>query len=476
MIPLSLGSIAQIVHGDLVMPDPGDEADDAPGEHLMVTADVVTDSRRAAPGSLYVARVGEHADGHDFAADAAARGAVAALSTRPLPDLPAIVVADTQDAFAALARAVVDASDDLVVVGLTGSSGKTSTKDLLGQVLATHGPTIAPEGSFNSEVGVPLTVCRVRPDTAHLVVEMGARGRGHIAYLTSIAPPDIGIVLNVGTAHLGEFGSVEAIGRAKSELPAAVPAGGVVILNADDPVVVAMASQTTARVLLTSAAGAQHAHVRASDITLDDAARARFTVHTPTGRAEVRLPVSGRHQVDNALAVVAAALECGMDLAAVVSALADLEPISRWRMEVTTRADGVTVVNDAYNANPDSTRAALDALASMRAGRRLAVLGGMLELGQDCRAHHAAVGRHTAATGVDGLVVVGELARPLADAAGEAGVATSWVPNTDAAYDVLAGWLRPGDVVLFKSSRDVGLRWLGERVAQQRIGHREDTP
>lgn len=466
MIPIPLAEVVALTSGRLAGVT---EADAVP---LLVDGPVVTDSREAAPGGLYVARVGEHADGHDFAAAAIGAGCVAALTTRPLEGLPCVVVDDTQEAFAALARAVVDRSPHLAVVGITGSSGKTSTKDLLGTVLATAGPTVAPVGSYNSEVGVPLTVCRVAPDTRFLVVEMGARGVGHIAYLARMAPPRIGVVLNVGTAHVGEFGSREAIARAKSELPAAVPADGVAVLNADDPAVRAMASVTDARVVLVGEA--DDADVRATDVVLDAGGRASFTVHTPAGPADVTLGLVGRHHVGNALSVLAVALELGLALPDVVAALGAATPVSRWRMEVTERADGVTLVNDAYNANPDSMHAALEALRRMGEGRRTwAVLGTMLELGPESDALHAEVGADAVAHDVDELLVVGAAAAPLAEGASAAGGRTRVRTVADAAEaeSLLRAELRAGDVALFKSSRDAGLRLLGDSLATPQEQH-----
>ncbi len=436
---------------------------------VLVDGPVVTDSREAGPGGLYVARVGEHADGHDFAAAAVDGGCVAALTTRPLEGLPCVVVPDTQDAFAALARAVLERLPGIAVVGITGSSGKTSTKDLLGAVLATAGPTVAPVGSYNSEVGVPLTVCRVRPDTRFLVVEMGARGVGHIRYLAEMAPPRVGVVLNVGTAHVGEFGSREAIARAKSELPAAVPADGLAVLNADDPAVRAMAEVTSARVVLVGEAA--DAGVRAADVSLDASGRPTFTLTTTSGSAEVSLGLVGRHHVANALAVAAVALELGLTLEDTAAALTAARPASRWRMEVTERPDGITVVNDAYNANPDSMRAALSALEQLGEGRRTwAVLGTMLELGDESATLHAEVGSAAVRHGVDELVVVGEAARPLATGAvdalaGSGATRVRTVADAEAAEALLRAELRRGDVALFKSSRDAGLRLLGDRLA-----------
>jgi UDP-N-acetylmuramoyl-tripeptide--D-alanyl-D-alanine ligase len=336
-------------------------------------------------------------------------------------------------------------------------------------VLSSGAPTVAPVGSLNSEVGVPLTVCRILPETRFLIVEMGARGTGHIEYLTDIAPPQIGVVLNVGTAHVGEFGSREAIGRAKAELVTALKPDGLAVLNADDPVVAAMAGQTTARTLLVGTS--PEAGLRALDIELDEAGRPSFTV-SGGGLAEparVTLPLHGEHHVGNALAVIAVALECGQGIDDIVAALSTATPASRWRMEVTERADGVTVVNDAYNANPDSMRAALKALVAMGRGRRTwAVLGSMLELGDDSTTEHDAIGRLAVRLNISRLVVVGETARPMATGAqheGSWGDEAVWVPDADAAHDLLERELSPGDVVLFKSSRDAGLRWLGDRLA-----------
>jgi UDP-N-acetylmuramoyl-tripeptide--D-alanyl-D-alanine ligase len=433
---------------------------------------VVTDSREAAEGSLYVARVGEVLDGHDFVAAAQAQGAVAALTSRPVADLPSVVVPDVQAAFAALARALVERNTKAVVIGITGSSGKTGTKDLLWSVLQSHGETVANVGSLNSEVGVPLTVCRITSTTAYLVLEMGSRGIGHIAYLTEMARPQIGVVLNVGTAHVGEFGSRAAIGKAKAELVQALPATGFAILNADDPIVWAMAGQTSAQVI--GVGESEQASVRARDILLDAQGRPSFTLVTDQGTAPVVLRLHGEHQVANALAVAAVALAVGMSLGDVATALGQARPLSRWRMEVHERADGVTVVNDAYNANPDSMRAALKALAAMGRGRRTwAVLGEMRELGPESEGEHRALGRLGVRMGVSRLVAVGERTQPVDEGArdeasgaadGDGPTESVWVPDTDSAFDLLRLELAPGDVVLVKSSRDAGLRWLGDRL------------
>jgi UDP-N-acetylmuramoyl-tripeptide--D-alanyl-D-alanine ligase len=370
---------------------------------------------------------------------------------------------------------VIHRLPDATLVGITGSSGKTSTKDLLAQVLARLGPTVAPPGSFNNELGHPYTVLRATPQTRYLVLETSARGIGHIRHLTEIAPPRIGVVLNVGSAHLGEFGSREAIAQAKGELVEALPPDGVAVLNADDPLVAAMASRTRARVV--AVGEAPGADVRAEAVTLDELGRPGFTLLAGGDRADVQLRLVGAHHVGNALAAAAVALECGMPLPDVAAALSAATPASRWRMEVTERADGVLVINDAYNANPESMRAALKALVSVARGRRaeggrsFAVLGEMAELGPDGPAEHDAIGRLAVRLDVSRVVAVGEQARPIQHGAALEGSwdgESSWVPDVEAAVDLLRAELRRGDVVLVKASRAAGL----ERVA---LGIADDT-
>lgn len=441
MIGMTLGEVAEVVHGRLSGADP----------RSRVSAPVEFDSRKTQPGGLFLALPGEHVDGHSFVGDAIAAGAVAAIVTRPV-DAPSIVVADGRAALAALAAAVIRRLPDTLVVGVTGSSGKTSTKDLLAQVLKRRGSTVAPPESFNNELGHPYTVLRATPDTRFLVLEVSARDIGHIRELCRIAPPRIGVVLNVGSAHLGEFGSRAAIAQAKGELVEALPADGIAVLNSDDPLVSAMRARTAARVMSFGTSG----DVRASGVTLDALGRARFTLHAD-GAASVQLQVSGEHQVANALAAATVALACGMPLPEVAAELSAATPRSRWRMEITERSDGVLVINDAYNANPESMRAALRALAGIgrgRAGRTWAVLGGMAELGAATVAEHDAVGRAALELGISRLVAVGEPARAINHG-------SRWVPDADAAIALLCKEIQPGDVVLVKASRAIGL----ERVA-----------
>jgi UDP-N-acetylmuramoyl-tripeptide--D-alanyl-D-alanine ligase len=447
VIPLTLAEVAAAVSGDL---------HDVPDPRARVTGDVELDSRRIGPGGLFVALAGARVDGHEHAAAAVAAGAAAVLAARPV-GVPAVVVPDVMAALAALAHAVLDRLPDVTVVGVTGSSGKTSTKDLLAQLLAELGPTVAPPGSFNNELGHPYTVLRATVDTRYLVLEKSSRGVGHIAWLTRIARPRIGVVLNVGSAHLGEFGSRENIAVAKGELVEALPADGVAVLNADDPLVLAMASRTAARVVTVGLAPA--ADVRATGISLDALGTPSYTMVYQGVETPVTLAVHGAHQVGNSLAAAAVALELGMAPEAVAAALGRARALSKWRMEVTERADGVLVVNDAYNANPESMAAALRALVTMARGRRSwAVLGAMGELGETAAEEHRRIGALTAELGVDRVVVVGPEAQPVHAAARADAV---HVPDVAAAVALLLAELRPEDVVLVKASRSAGL----ERVA-----------
>ncbi|MDC0770118.1 UDP-N-acetylmuramoyl-tripeptide--D-alanyl-D-alanine ligase [Streptomyces sp. HD] len=464
MIALSLAEIAEVVGG---------QTHDIPDPSVQVTGSVVRDSREVEPGSLFVAFVGERVDGHDFAQAVVAAGAAAVLGSRPV-GVPAIVVPDVQKALGALARHVVQRLG-ATLVALTGSAGKTSTKDLIAQVLQRKAPTVWTPGSLNNEIGLPLTALSATEETRFLVLEMGARGIGHIRYLSDLTPPRIGLVLNVGTAHIGEFGGREQIAQAKGELVEGLPSaaeGGTAILNADDPLVRAMASRTKAKVILFGESG--EADVRAENVRLTDSGQPAFTLHTPSGASDVTMRLYGEHHVSNALAAAAVAHELGMSAEEIATALSEAGSLSRWRMEVTERPDGVTIVNDAYNANPESMRAALRALAAMggaaraTGGRTWAVLGKMAELGDEALAEHDAVGRLAVRLNVSKLVAVGGREASWLQLGayneGSWGEESVHVSDAQAAVDLLRSELRPGDVVLVKASRSVGLESVAEAL------------
>lgn len=427
-----------------------------------VTGPAYVDSRDAEQGGLFVAVVGEHVDGHDFAA-----GASAVLGSRPT-GAPTVVVDDPVTALGRLARHVVDTVDPHVLA-ITGSQGKTGTKDYLAHVLAQGAPTVATLGNHNNEIGVPLTALRITRSTAHLVVEMGARGVGHVDYLCSVAPPDVAAVLNVGTAHLSEFGTRQQIALAKGEIVAALPADGTAVLNADDDLVAAMAARTDAVVLTFGTRG----DVRWGDVRLDALGRPSFVLEHDGRRSPVALTRSGTHQVANAAAAAALALTAGLDLADVAEVLSTTSPASRWRMELHERADGLVIVNDAYNANPASMAAAIETLAGIsehRSGRGIAVLGEMLELGHEAREAHLEAGRQAASAGLDVVVTVGEQAALIAQGASDV---TGWNGRTvvAAGRDEALAWVRDNvaaeDVVLVKASRGAALEHVADGLLDE---------
>ncbi len=447
---MTLAQVAAVVGGEVH----GDPA-------LTVTGAAYLDSREPVPGGLFVAIAGERVDGHDYA-----DGAHAVLGSRPTP-APTVVVADPVPALGRLARHVVDRLD-LTLVALTGSQGKTGTKDYLAAVLAAHGPTLATARNGHNELGVPVTVLGADADTSYLVVEMGARGIGHVRYLCEIAPPRVAAVLNVGTAHIGEFGSREAIATAKGEIVEALPPDGTAVLNADDELTAAMTARTSARVLTFGERG----DVGWRGLELDDLGRPSFELGYDGTWLPVTLTQTGRHQVANAAAAAASAVGAGVPFAEVAVALPDAAPASRWRMELRERADGLIVVNDAYNANPASMVAALDALAGIgarRARRTVAVLGEMKELGEDAQESHREVGRAAARLGIDVVVVVGDEARGIAEGAEGHGT----VIRT-AGRDEAVSWVRKNvgaeDVVLVKASRGVALEVVADELLEGGTG------
>jgi UDP-N-acetylmuramoyl-tripeptide--D-alanyl-D-alanine ligase len=450
MIPLTLAEIARAVDGTA----PG-----TAGPGLTVTGPVVIDSREVTAGALFAAIAGARSDGHDFAPAAQVAGAVAVLGSRPV-DGPCVVVDDVVIALTKLAGLVRDRLSP-VVIGLTGSVGKTTTKDLLAQVLEREAPTVATSRSFNNEIGLPLTILRADRQTRYLVLEMGAAKPGDITHLVRVGRPQIGMVLNVGPAHVLTMGGIDGVAQTKAEMVRDLPTaagGGLALLNADDERVAAMARQTPATV--TFYGTGQDAAVQARNATPDAAGRASFTLHTPTEQAPVRLRLPGEHQVANALAAACAANAVGVPADRIATALSSAVPRSPGRFEIKERPDGVTVIDDAYNANPASTRAAIRTLATMAVGRRtVAVLGEMMHQAEGTIHHHKAIGALAGALGIDVLVAVGKGEGPdaMVAAAREAGMSVHAVPDGDAAIDLLRESLRPADVVLVKASSMVGL-------------------
>ncbi|PZF66225.1 UDP-N-acetylmuramoylalanyl-D-glutamate--2,6-diaminopimelate ligase [Curtobacterium sp. MCBD17_013] len=483
MIALTLAEVAAAVDGELVAGAP----------ERVIEGSVETDSRLVGPGSVFFALAGETTDGHLFVPAAVSAGAALVITERvtatevagrPDADVAQIVVADGYAALAALAHEVVArvrAGGRLRVVGITGSNGKTSTKNMLRTILSRHGETVAPEGSFNNHVGAPISMLRLTHDTRFLVVEMGASGVGHIAKLVRIAEPDVGVVLKVGLAHAGEFGGIEATQRAKSEMVTDLPSTATAVLNIDDDRVASMRALTAARVV--GFGTSPDAAYRIGDLTSDRHGTA-FTLTRrstdasavpggPTQAEEtvtVRLAILGEHHAINATAALAVAAEWGVPLADGAEALATMTRAERWRMELLHGGpEGVTVVNDAYNASPDSMAAALRTLAQIaRPGERtVAVLGEMAELGEYSVEEHDRVGRLVVRLGIGQLLVVGPGALPIHQAASLEG---SWdgesvyVEDAEDAVRTLQDMLRPGDVVLVKSSKSAGLRHLGDRI------------
>ncbi|MGV8897339.1 MAG: UDP-N-acetylmuramoyl-tripeptide--D-alanyl-D-alanine ligase [Rhodoglobus sp.] len=463
MIDLRIDEIAEAIDGTL--------AGSVDAAALVVGGDVQTDSRLVTPGAIFFALPGEISDGHLFAQAAVDAGAALLVVERELPvTIPQVVVSDGLVALSALARTVVKrvrAGGELKVVAVTGSNGKTTTKNMLRAILADQGATVAPQGSFNNEVGAPISMLGVEMSTRFLVVEMGADAIGDITKLVSVATPDVGIVLTVGFAHISKFGSPDAIELAKSEMVSGLPSTSVAVLNADDSRVSRMAARTVATV--TRFGLDATAEVRAIDVdtTVDGTS---FTVVADGESHPVLLRILGEHHVTNALAAITATRALGIPVVDAIRSLESLTRAERWRMEVLENTDGVIVINDAYNASPDSVAAALKTLAQVTESQRrsFAVLGEMAELGDYADDEHDRIGRLVVRLNVKQLVVVGHNARHIHNAAGLEG---SWdgesifVETADEAYDVLRDKLRKGDVVLVKSSNSAGLRFLGDRLA-----------
>ncbi|MEO3796855.1 UDP-N-acetylmuramoyl-tripeptide--D-alanyl-D-alanine ligase [Nonomuraea sp. B10E15] len=449
MIPMTLNEIARVVGASL---------HDVRDPQATVTAPSAVDSREVLPGGLFAATAGANVDGHDYAAGAVAGGAAAVLASRPL-GVPALVVEDVQVALGLLARHLLERISP-TVIGLTGSVGKTTTKDLLAQVLERHAATVATDRSFNNELGLPLTVLRADATTRYLVLEMGAGRKGDLTYLTGLAPPQVGLVLNVGTAHVERMGAGPAdVAEAKGELVEALAADGFALLNADDPYVRGMAGRTRARIL--SYGRSAQAQVRAGNVRMIDGGRTAFELVTPSGRAPVELDLIGEHQVSNAVAAAAVATVLGLGAAEIADGLSAAVRRSAGRLEIAERPDGITIVNDAYNASPESVRAGLRAVKALAGVRRtVAVLGTMGQQADASRARHAEMGRLVAGLRFDVLIAVGAgdpVAMAQAARSSNPEMAVHTVEDVAGALSLATALLEPGDVVLVKASSEIGL-------------------
>ena len=463
MIKLSLAEISQALNGELRGP--------AGVAEFLVTGSVETDSRLVTPGALFFARPGEVTDGHLFVASAAANGAIAVVVDHAVEvEIPQIIVADVTLALGALAKFVlarIRESSGIKVIGITGSNGKTTTKNMLREILSQVGETIAPIESYNNEVGAPISILKADFETKFLVVELGAGGPGSIAYLADIAKPDLGVMLKVGLAHVGEFGGIEGTAKIKGELAAALTSDNLLIANADDGYIRDMPTDAK-QVWFGTAPDAGY---RASDLQLDIKGTS-FEIHWPSGETDrVTLQILGEHHVMNALAACAVADQLGVARSVIKSALEEMPLAERWRMQLTNREDGISIINDAYNASPDSMKAALQTLAQLgKSGRRtIAILGEMAELGSFAREQHDALGRIVVRLNIDQLVVVGLAAKLIhmgAEQEGSWGGESKFFDSIAEALDYVRGMLVAGDIVLVKSSKSANLRHLGDDLLE----------
>lgn len=468
MIGLTLQEIASAVDGRLVI---GPSAQFGVTASTRIEGESQTDSREIQAGQIFFAKRGEATDGHLFVAAAIDRGASLVVAEREVDDrVPQIIVEDTVTALGALAREVISrakALGKLRVIGITGSNGKTTTKNLLAAMTQRVGNTVAPEKSFNNEVGAPLTMLKVTEATDFLVQEMGASVKGDIARLVKMAHPDIGVVLMVGLAHVGEFGGIEATFRAKSEMVTDLTDRDVAVLNRDDPRVAKMADLTKGRVVWFGLS--PDADVWASDVDAD-AQGTRFSLHIANQSLPVRFNVLGEHHIMNALAAASVANELGIPVDVIVDTLQSVTKAERWRMEIVA-SNGVTIINDAYNASPDSMAAALKTLARIAQPqtRTVAVLGAMSELGEASGEEHDRIGLLANRLNISQVVVVGSEARRMHISSINEGAwdgESVFFNDADEAFDYLVKDLRDGDLVLVKSSNSAGLRFLGDRLGE----------
>jgi len=464
MLALTVLEIAQIVGAELFGAD-----------QTVITGNVETDSRKVIPGSLFVAKPGEITDGHLFIDSAIANGAVAVLvEHRVQQDIPELVVSDVVIALGLLAKYVVaevKAKGSLQVIGVTGSNGKTTTKNMLREILSKSGTTVAPEESFNNEVGAPYSMLKIDEDTKYLVVELGAGGPGSIRYLAQMCQPDIGIELKVGLAHAGEFGGIESTENIKAELIEWLSAESIALLNTDDSRVSNMRSRTKAQVM-TFGTNSDSMY-RATDISVSITGTA-FTFHSPNhDPLKMQLQILGEHHVYNALAAMATADLLGTELSLAVNALEEMALAERWRMQLSHRADGLTLINDAYNASPDSMKAAVQTLAELgrQTGKKtVAVIGEMAELGEYSVAEHDAIGRLVVRLNLGQLVVIGAGAKMVhmgASLEGSWDGESKYFEQISEAEAYLREMLTGEEIVLVKSSKSANLRYLGDALLEE---------
>jgi UDP-N-acetylmuramoyl-tripeptide--D-alanyl-D-alanine ligase len=449
MIAMLASQIAHVVGGTLV------------GEDVLVTAGASLKSSEVEPGGIFLAIRGEKVDGHDFVGDAFSHGALLAITTHAVPQRH-ILVQDVTTALTSLARFIRLELKVLKVIGITGSQGKTTTKDLLRHMLTQHGQTVAPSGNYNNELGVPLTLLACSSETKYAVIEMGARHSGDIAHLASIAQPDIAVVLRVGMAHVGEFGSIETIAKTKSELISSLSDSGIAILGQYDPFTKAMKSLHSGRTLTF---GSGHSDdVRATEVELREG-RPHFDLVTPDGRAAVGLRIVGEHQIANALACAAVGTALGFSIDSIATALSTALIESKWRMEIREFSE-VLLINDSYNASPDAVEAALRTLilfAQERGGRAWAFLGKMAELGESSAVAHQQVGTLAYQMGIDHLVCID--APDYQPAEQSEGQTNLHLCDRNGAR-AIAEQIEPGDVILVKASRSERFEILAEEIEE----------
>ena len=449
MIALTLEQIANIVGGKTY----GDAT-------ALVTAAPVFDSRLAVKGSLFLALVGENSDGHNFVDDATAHGATGSMTTKEVLG-NGVLVADVLLAVRALAAYVRKQLPNLIVIGITGSSGKTTTKDLLASVLSSRAKTVATKASFNNELGAPITLLECDADTKYCILEMGARHMGDIAALCEMARPNVGVVLRVGTAHLGEFGSVEKIAQTKGELIQTLGAEAIAVLGTYDPHTKAMKSLHAGKVIYFGEGA--HDDVRAADIEMREA-RPHFDLVTPAGRDAVGMRLIGAHQVSNALAAAAVCTALEIPIEVIASGLSTADLASKWRMQI-SEVEDLLIINDSYNANPESMKAAMDSMALFaqeRGGASWAFLGQMHELGAQSNELHASVGAHAHELGIDHLVTIGT--RAFAEGIPAQSSTTLHYCEDISQALTLVSHLAPGDVVLVKASRSEHFETLSQGI------------